>query len=185
MQEPAAPADGNGAEAAPAEASDEPKTTDALVADAIKGDEEVFIVVTQVGSNTFGIIVDRVFDTEEIVVKPVAPILRDITFYSGNTILGDGVVLEVRKTANLHCGGTIHDVTDELHPDLRAAAIKARQVLQIPVVGFDFMVPRVDGPDYRVIEANERLAGRRWACMRSATRPRSPRVMHLEMARGT
>ena len=76
--------------------------------------------------------------------------------YGMNTILGDGVVLEVRKTANLHCGGTIHDVTDELHPDLRAAAIKARQVLQIPVVGFDFMVPRVDGPDYRVIEANER-----------------------------
>ena len=37
-----------------------------------------------------------------------------------------------------------------------ASAIKARQVLQIPVVGFDFMVPRVDGPDYRVIEANER-----------------------------
>ena len=37
-----------------------------------------FIVVTQVGAYSFGIIVDRVFDTEEIVVKPVAPILRDI-----------------------------------------------------------------------------------------------------------
>lgn len=58
-------------------------------------DDEVFIVVTQVGSNTFGIIVDRVFDTEEIVVKPVAPILRDISFYSGNTILGDGSVIMI------------------------------------------------------------------------------------------
>ncbi len=58
-------------------------------------DEELFIVVTQVGSNTFGIIVDRVFDTEEIVVKPVAPILRDISFYSGNTILGDGSVIMI------------------------------------------------------------------------------------------
>ena len=73
-----------------------------------------------------------------------------------NSILGDGVVLEVRKTANLHCGGTIHDVTDDLHPALRDAALAARQVLGIPVVGFDFMVPRVDGPDYRIIEANER-----------------------------
>jgi GNAT-family acetyltransferase (TIGR03103 family) len=73
-----------------------------------------------------------------------------------NSVLADGVVLEVRKTANLHTGGTIHDVTDDLHPTLREAALKARQVLQIPVVGFDFMVPRVDGPDYRVIEANER-----------------------------
>ena len=42
-----------------------------------------------------GIIVDRVFDTEEIVVKPVAPILRHITMFSGNTILGDGSVIMI------------------------------------------------------------------------------------------
>jgi two-component system chemotaxis sensor kinase CheA len=54
-----------------------------------------FIVVTQVGNYTFGIIVDRVFDTEEIVVKPVAPILRDISIFSGNTILGDGSVIMI------------------------------------------------------------------------------------------
>ena len=63
------------------------------------GDEEArnetFIVVTQVGTYTFGIIVDRVFDTEEIVVKPVAPILRHINMFSGNTILGDGSVIMI------------------------------------------------------------------------------------------
>src|SRR5579883_2548748 len=59
------------------------------------GTSETFIVVTQVGTYTFGIIVDRVFDTEEIVVKPVAPILRDITMFSGNTILGDGSVIMI------------------------------------------------------------------------------------------
>ena len=58
-------------------------------------DDEVFIVVSQVGNYTFGIIVDRVFDTEEIVVKPVAPILRDINLFSGNTILGDGSVIMI------------------------------------------------------------------------------------------
>ncbi|MCW8835443.1 MAG: chemotaxis protein CheW [Rhodospirillales bacterium] len=57
--------------------------------------DETFIVVTQVGTYTFGILVDRVFDTEEIVVKPVAPILRDISVYSGNTILGDGSVIMI------------------------------------------------------------------------------------------
>lgn len=54
-----------------------------------------FIVVTQVGAFTFGIVVDQVFDTEEIVVKPVAPILKDISVYSGNTILGDGSVIMI------------------------------------------------------------------------------------------
>ena len=67
---------------------------EAVQIDMPSGDE-VFIVVTQVGANTFGIIVDRVFDTEEIVVEPVAPILRDIPVYSGNTILGDGSVIMI------------------------------------------------------------------------------------------
>ena len=56
---------------------------------------ESFIVVAQVGGSSFGIMVDRVFDTEEIVVKPVAPILRDIAVFSGNTILGDGAVIMI------------------------------------------------------------------------------------------
>ncbi len=56
---------------------------------------ELYIVVAQVGTSLLGIIVDRVFDTEEIVVKPVAPILRHITMFSGNTILGDGSVIMI------------------------------------------------------------------------------------------
>ena len=61
----------------------------------VENGHEVFIIVTQVGTYIFGIIVDRVFDTEEIVVKPVAPILRDIPLFSGNTILGDGSVIMI------------------------------------------------------------------------------------------
>jgi two-component system chemotaxis sensor kinase CheA len=76
------------------EAGDEAVSKDAEIEKKADKDE-MFIVVTQVGTNTFGIIVDRVFDTEEIVVKPVAPILRNISFYSGNTILGDGSVIMI------------------------------------------------------------------------------------------
>ncbi|WP_293678262.1 hybrid sensor histidine kinase/response regulator [uncultured Phenylobacterium sp.] len=54
---------------------------------------EPCIVVARVGSFTFGIVVDRVFDTEEIVVKPVATVLRHLKLYSGATILGDGAVI--------------------------------------------------------------------------------------------
>lgn len=62
---------------------------------AAQTEEDAYIVVTQVGNYTFGMMVDRVFDTEEIVVKPVAPILRDIALFSGNTILGDGTVIMI------------------------------------------------------------------------------------------
>jgi two-component system, chemotaxis family, sensor kinase CheA len=57
--------------------------------------ENGFIVVTQVGNQTFGIVVDGVFHTEEIVVKPMATKLRDIAMFSGNTILGDGSVIMI------------------------------------------------------------------------------------------
>jgi two-component system chemotaxis sensor kinase CheA len=53
------------------------------------------VVVTAVGSGMLGIVVDEVYDTEEIVVKPVAPILRHVTMFSGNTILGDGSVVMI------------------------------------------------------------------------------------------
>ncbi len=63
---------------------------------APEGDvENGFVIVTQVGSQTFGIVVDGVFHTEEIVVKPLSSRLRHIAMFSGNTILGDGSVIMI------------------------------------------------------------------------------------------
>ncbi len=64
--------------------------------------------------------------------------------------------LAARKTANLHTGGTIHDVTPLIHPDLADAAVRAAQALEIPVVGLAFMVPSIQESQYYIIEANER-----------------------------
>ncbi|HEX8664829.1 MAG TPA: hybrid sensor histidine kinase/response regulator [Beijerinckiaceae bacterium] len=61
-------------------------------AEASAGDEG-FVVVTEVGRRRFGILVDGVFHTEEIVVKPMSSKLRHIPLFSGNTILGDGAVV--------------------------------------------------------------------------------------------
>ncbi len=71
-------------------------------------------------------------------------------------VLPDGELLKVRKTANLHTGGTMHDVTDQLHPYLAEAATRIAEILSIPVVGLDFMVEAADKPKYHFIEANER-----------------------------
>ncbi len=72
------------------------------------------------------------------------------------SVLEDGEALAVRKTANLHTGGTIHDVTVDLNPELAEAARRAAGVLKMPVVGLDLMVPAIDQPTYWIIEANER-----------------------------
>jgi two-component system chemotaxis sensor kinase CheA len=63
--------------------------------EAVEPTESQCVVVVQAGAQMLGIAVDAVFDTEEIVVKPVAPILRQVTVFSGNTILGDGSVVMI------------------------------------------------------------------------------------------
>lgn len=76
--------------------------------------------------------------------------------YEMGSVLPKGEELAVRKTANLHTGGTLHDVTHELNPVLRDAAVEAARILDIPVVGFDFLVPSVTNAEYVIVEANER-----------------------------
>lgn len=79
---------------------------------------------------------------------------QDLTTAS---IIAPGRSVKVRRTANFHTGGTIHDVTAALHPALVSAAEQAAQHLHIPVVGLDFMVADPAAPDYVIIEANERV----------------------------
>jgi GNAT-family acetyltransferase (TIGR03103 family) len=76
--------------------------------------------------------------------------------YELSDVLPAGETVAVRKTANLHTGGTIHDVTAHLHPVLRAAAEDAARAIDIPVVGLDFIVSAVDQDSFVIVEANER-----------------------------
>jgi GNAT-family acetyltransferase (TIGR03103 family) len=76
--------------------------------------------------------------------------------YDYSSILPAGEHLFVRRTANLHTGGILEDVTAILHPTLLDAAVRAARALDIPVVGLDLMVSAADQPDYVFIEANER-----------------------------
>src|SRR5258705_5307700 len=88
--------------------------------------ENGFIVVTQVGNQTFGIVVDGVFHTEEIVVKPMSTKLRHIDMFYGNTILGDGAVIMIidpngiAKALGAACAAS-HEIADE-NAAMRASA---------------------------------------------------------------
>ena len=60
-----------------------------------------FVVVMQQASQLFGVIVDEVFDTEEIVVKPLSSVISDVKNFSGATILGDGSVIMIIDPASV------------------------------------------------------------------------------------
>jgi GNAT-family acetyltransferase (TIGR03103 family) len=76
--------------------------------------------------------------------------------WSFDDVLPEGEHLRVRRTANLHQGGTIHDVTAQVNPKLTQVAVTAAQAIGIPVTGIDLLVPDVTGDEYVFIEANER-----------------------------
>lgn len=59
------------------------------------------IVVLQSEGHRFGLVVDEVHDTEEIVVKPVGALLKGIPAFAGATILGDGSVALILNVAGL------------------------------------------------------------------------------------
>jgi D-alanine-D-alanine ligase-like ATP-grasp enzyme len=76
--------------------------------------------------------------------------------WSFDDVLAEGERLRVRRTANLHQGGTIHDVTAIVHPELCRVGVEAAAAIGIPVTGIDLLVPDVTRPEYVFIEANER-----------------------------
>ncbi|MBT4867579.1 MAG: response regulator [Planctomycetaceae bacterium] len=69
--------------------------------DPAEEDCDINIVVVQVGDEQFGLVVSEVFDTEEIVVKPVGMLLKEISLYQGTTILGDGRVIMILDVAGI------------------------------------------------------------------------------------
>jgi two-component system chemotaxis sensor kinase CheA len=55
-------------------------------------DGAVNIVVLQAGERNFGLVVDQINDTEEIVVKPLRKQLKTVKTFAGSSIMGDGKV---------------------------------------------------------------------------------------------
>ncbi|TDB80132.1 N-acetylglutaminylglutamine synthetase [Micromonospora sp. KC721] len=90
---------------------------------------------------------------------PIDDMTREVVADAGyrmHDVLREGQVLTVRRTANLHTGGTIHDVTADLHPAIADACVAASRALDIPVTGLDLLVPAPDQAEHVFIEANER-----------------------------
>ncbi len=68
---------------------------------SVSADGGVNIVVLQANDRQFGLVVDEVRDTEEIVVKPLGRELKSVTVFAGATIMGDGRVALILDVVGL------------------------------------------------------------------------------------
>ena len=94
------------------------------------------IVVLQAGQHQFGLVVDQINDTQEIVVKPLDKVLQDIPVFAGATIMGDGrvaLILDVLGIAQqAHILSESHDqgVSAQLR-EARAGAAERQTLLLV------------------------------------------------------
>lgn len=78
-------------------------------------DQTQYIVVMQQAGNNFGVVVDEIFDTEEIVVKPLSNALSSANSFSGATILGDGsVIMIIDPAAISKAAGDNKEISDDI-----------------------------------------------------------------------
>jgi two-component system chemotaxis sensor kinase CheA len=98
------------------------------------------IVVLQADSRQFGLVVDDVADTEEIVVKPLCEQLKGISAYSGATIMGDGRVALILDVLGLAQRARLVSETRETRNERQTAihsGEEQRQTLLIARNGAD------------------------------------------------
>jgi len=97
------------------------------------------IVVLRADDRQFGLVVDSINDTEEIVVKPLSQQLKGIPVYAGATIMGDGrvaLILDVLGTAQrARVVSELRDRTHTDHPVCSGEHGEPRQTLLILEVG--------------------------------------------------
>jgi two-component system chemotaxis sensor kinase CheA len=67
-----------------------------------------YVLVLQAGATRFGLVVDEVRDTAEIVVKPLTSLLQGISAFSGATVMGDGHVALILDAVGLAEGIDAH-----------------------------------------------------------------------------
>jgi len=88
-------------------------------------DDAVNIVVVQADGHPFGLVVDEINDTEEIVVKPLGKQLKGVTSFAGATIMGDGRVALILDVLGIAQRANV--VTEERNRTLSEASTHGRK----------------------------------------------------------
>ncbi len=88
-----------------------------------KGDDAVNIVVLQADDRQFGLVVDAINDTEEIVVKPLRKQLKNVKTFAGSSVMGDGKVALILDVLGLAQRASV--VTETRHRALAEKSIES------------------------------------------------------------
>lgn len=128
------------------------------------------IAVLQNDDQRFGLVVDKVINNEEIVVKPLSSKLKSIGLYAGATLLGDGrvaLILDIGAVARKSLTGATTQAAQKAQMDAEAAQARSSEMTgQALVVGIGdgrrvaIPLAAVTRLEHISVEAVERVGGR-------------------------
>ncbi len=99
-------------------------------ANYFSGERTLRVLVIKAGNTAYGLVVDSVYDTEEILVKPLPPVIGGCGAYSGVTVLGDGSIALILDTESLRQRAGIPLAEDGQLPAEANAAKQVGQEMQ-------------------------------------------------------
>ena len=76
-----------------------------------KETRDYYVIICNVNGVSFGLILDNIYDTEEIVLKPVSTVLKSVDVYSGVTLLGNGDIIMILELNGVAKDSLRHDAT--------------------------------------------------------------------------
>ncbi len=82
--------------------------------------EDANIVVLNAEGRLYGLIVDSILDTQEIVVKPLSKQLKGLNFYGGATIMGDGHVALILDALGIAKSSALDSVASSTATEIKA-----------------------------------------------------------------
>lgn len=118
-------------------------------ADRTVHDRDNFVAVLDADGRRFGLVVDGLADPEEIVVKPLSPVLKEIGIYSGATVLGNAdlaLILDpgtIASKAGISVS-TVEDLEAKEQAEQEAAKAALIEYLLVQVAGRQAAVPLAD-----------------------------------------
>ncbi|MGX7894624.1 chemotaxis protein CheA [Tsuneonella sp. HG222] len=118
-------------------------------------EERLYVLIKLVGGDVFGLAVDAIHNHEELVVKPIAPVLMACGLYVGTTQLDDGSPIPMLDIAGVaRAAGMISEVKDKGLRRTGEVAREAEKVVKpaLLFVGFDEQERAVEMEAVRRIE---------------------------------
>jgi two-component system chemotaxis sensor kinase CheA len=144
---------------------------------------DIFVAVLRAGANLFGLIVDELFDIEEIVVKPLLEHIKDCQCFAGATIMGDGRVAMILDVAGIAALARLRFAevnaeqarrqAEELHRHKFSSAVRQSIIVfnNAPEEHFAAPLPRISRLEKILPRAVESIGGHEFIAYRGKPLP--------------